>query len=212
MNLTQLRQEYERPALHRNELAPDPIVQFRHWFDNACQTNLPEPNAMILATADRTGFSATRTVLLKYFDENGFVFFTNYQSRKARHLADNPQVSLLFPWIALQRQVVVDGTAEKTDREPSETYFRSRPRGSQIGAWASPQSDVVASRSQLESKWNEIDEKFAGEPIPLPPFWGGYVVKPLKIEFWQGGKNRIHDRFRYSRTGNGDWIIDRLAP
>lgn len=192
-------------------MAADPVAQFSEWFTQATELGLHEPNAMTLATVDNTGMPYQRTVLLKYYDADGFVFFTNYSSRKAKQMAQNPRVSLLFPWIMLERQVIVQGTVEKISSAESLKYFTSRPRESQIGAWVSNQSEVITSRKFLIQKLAEIKEKFAHGEIPLPSFWGGYRVVPQQIEFWQGGPARLHDRLLYRRAGDV-WEIERLAP
>lgn len=199
-------------GLARAELDPDPFVQFQQWFEDAIATGIPEPNGMTLATVDADGQPWVRTVLLKLYDHRGFVFFTNYESAKARQIADNPRVALLFPWVALARQVKITGTAQRIPAAESLRYFATRARGSQIGAWASPQSSIITSRSLLEGKVEEIRRKFAHGEIPLPSFWGGYRVQPRTIELWQGRDHRLHDRFRYTREGQGAWRIDRLAP
>jgi pyridoxamine 5'-phosphate oxidase len=211
MDLSEFRKEYTDRGLRREDLAADPMVQFRDWFQQAIELELHEPNAMSLATVDAAGRPLLRTVLLKYFDANGFVFFTNYQSRKAKHIAGNPQVSLLFPWVILERQVIVQGRAEKISAAESLKYFTSRPRESQLGAWVSDQSSVISSRKLLMQKLAEIKDKFAHGEIPLPSFWGGYRVVPETIEFWQGGSARLHDRFLYERK-DGAWQIERLSP
>ncbi len=198
-------------GLAHSELDPDPIRQFQKWYELAISTALPEPNAMSLATVATNGQPSLRTVLLKLYDERGFVFFTNYESRKSQEIGQNPQVALLFPWVALARQVQIRGRAERISTAESLAYFLSRPRGSQIGAWSSPQSQVIRSRSLLESKVAEMKRKFAEGEIPLPDFWGGYRVVPDLIEFWQGRESRLHDRFCYRRESDG-WQIDRLAP
>lgn len=195
----------------REEMDADPVAQFSFWFSHATELRLHEPNAMTLATVDESGAPWQRTVLLKYFDGDGFVFFTNYQSHKARQIAANPQVSLLFPWITLERQVIIQGTAEKISTAESLEYFASRPRESQMGAWVSNQSEVITSRKFLMQKLAEIKEKFAHGEIPLPSFWGGYRVVPQRIEFWQGGSARLHDRMLYRRKETG-WQIERLSP
>jgi pyridoxamine 5'-phosphate oxidase len=199
-------------GLSRNELDPNPFRQFQQWFEDAIATGIPEPNGMSLATVDETGQPWLRTVLLKLYDEQGFVFFTNYHSNKARQIAGNPKVALLFPWVALARQVKIHGSASKVPTAESLKYFATRPRGSQIGAWASPQSEVITSRSLLEAKVDEIKRKFAHGEIPLPDFWGGYRVVPDRIELWQGRESRLHDRFAYDREPEGNWRIERLAP
>jgi pyridoxamine 5'-phosphate oxidase len=193
------------------ELNPDPIVQFELWYQQTIDARLPEPNAMSLATVDSDGQPSLRTVLLKLYDAQGFVFFTNYHSRKARQIDANDRVALLFPWVALARQVKILGRAARIPTAESLKYFTTRPRGSQIGAWSSPQSQVITSRSLLEQKVEEIKRKFADGDVPLPDFWGGYRVVPDSIEFWQGRDSRLHDRFRYTRD-NGSWRIERLAP
>ncbi|MEY5013641.1 MAG: pyridoxamine 5-phosphate oxidase [Verrucomicrobiota bacterium] len=189
----------------------DPIQQFEDWFKTATDVGVHEPNAMTLSTVGATNTPLQRTVLLKGYDSSGFVFFSNYQSRKAEDIDANPQVCLLFPWLTLERQVIIQGRAEKTTVEESTAYFHSRPPESQIGAWVSNQSEVISSREVLNAKLNEIRERFKDTEIPLPPFWGGYRVIPSTIEFWQGGPARLHDRFLYSRTSDG-WKIERLSP
>ena len=211
MDLSEFRKEYSDRGLRRDDLDDSPLTQFERWFAQAVELKLHEPNAMSLATVDADGMPLLRTVLLKYFDEQGFVFFTNYESRKARQIANNPKVSLLFPWITLERQVIVQGRAEKVSSTESLKYFTSRPRESQLGAWVSNQSSVISSRKLLMQKLGELRHKFSEGEIPLPSFWGGYRVVPETIEFWQGGPARIHDRFLYRRSGN-DWQIDRLSP
>lgn len=211
MDLADFRKEYSDRGLHREELDADPVAQFSQWFSQATELGVHEPNAMTLATVDETGMPCQRTVLLKYFDANGFVFFTNYGSRKSRQLAANPKCSLLFPWITLERQVIVQGVAEKISSAESLRYFTSRPRESQIGAWVSNQSEVITSRKFLMQKLAEIKDKFQHGEIPLPSFWGGYRVIPTAIEFWQGGPARLHDRFLYQKSGSA-WNIERLSP
>jgi len=193
------------------ELDPDPIVQFERWYRQTIDTKLPEPNAMSLATVDADGQPSLRTVLLKLYDARGFVFFTNYHSRKARQIDGNDRVALLFPWVALARQVKVLGHASRIPTAESLKYFSTRPRGSQIGAWSSAQSEVITSRSLLEQQVEKIKRKFANSDVPLPDFWGGYRIVPDSIEFWQGRDSRLHDRFRYTRNNDG-WHIERLAP
>jgi pyridoxamine 5'-phosphate oxidase len=209
-----LRKQFMQDGLQRSSLDADPYVVFEQWFAQAINSDLPEPNAMCLATVDATGQPWQRMVLLKTFDEDGFVFFTNYHSRKAQHINDNNNVSLLFPWQAFARQVKITGTTSKVSNTDSLKYFMTRPRGSQIGAWASPQSKVITSRALLENKVFEMKEKFSKGEIPLPSFWGGYRVKVTTFEFWQARENRLHDRFiyRHNENGNGDWLIERLAP
>jgi len=211
MDLAEFRREYSDRGLRREELNPDPVAQFAAWFQQANELAVHEPNAMTLATVDAAGMPYQRAVLLKYYDHDGFVFFTNYSSRKARQIASNPLVSLLFPWITLERQVIIQGRAEKISTAESLRYFSSRPRESQIGAWVSNQSEVITSRKFLLQKLAEIRAKFQQGEIPLPSFWGGYRVVPTTIEFWQGGPARLHDRFLYRRQDN-TWQIERLAP
>ncbi|QJE94457.1 pyridoxamine 5'-phosphate oxidase [Luteolibacter luteus] len=211
MDLSDFRKEYSSRGMRREDLADDPIQQFELWFKQAIELQLHEPNAMSLATVDPKGRPLLRTVLLKYFDASGFVFFTNYESRKAQHIAENPQVSLLFPWIILERQVIVQGRAEKISAAESLKYFVSRPRESQLGAWVSNQSSVVSSRKLLMQKLAEVTEKFGKGEVPLPSFWGGYRVVPETVEFWQGGPARLHDRFFYERKDKA-WELSRLSP
>lgn len=211
MDISNLREEYTQAGLSRASLLSSPFEQFELWFRQAQQAQLPEPNAMSLATASDQAVPALRTVLLKYFDDNGFVFFTNYSSNKARDISVNPQVALMLPWVALERQVVIQGRAEKISSAESLRYFLSRPPGSQLGAWVSHQSSVITGRKVLEMKLAQMQQKFRDGKIPLPDFWGGYRVVPEKIEFWQGRPSRLHDRFLYSRQA-GEWHIDRLAP
>ena len=207
-----LRREYCRQGLQRTALEADPLAQFRKWFDEAASAGLPEPNAMVLSTTDGRRPSS-RTVLLKAYDTRGFVFFTNYDSRKARDIAADAHVSLLFPWFPLERQVGILGVAEKITAAESLAYFASRPHGSRLGAWVSHQSSVISSRKLLEMKWQEMKRKFQQGEIPLPSFWGGFRVVPSEVEFWQGRENRLHDRFRYARNAAGAaWDIERLAP
>ena len=213
--VSQMRREYCRDGLRRIDLAPDPIAQFDRWFREARESGIIESNAMSLATAGPDGQTSLRTVLMKGFDKRGFVFYTNLESGKARQIQSNPQVSLLFPWLLLERQVIVNGFAEALPQEGALAYFHSRPRGSQLAAWASPQSHTLDSRDLLESRLQEVKRKFGEGPIPLPPFWGGYLVVARTVEYWQGRPNRLHDRFRYTRIGeaaDSPWRIDRLAP
>ena len=212
MDLSALREEYTRNGLTRKELDPNPLKQFEKWFQQAFQAELPEPNAMSLATVSAAGEPSIRTVLLKYFDEKGLVFFTNYESRKAQEMSDNPNVALLFLWLPLERQVKIQGTAARISTAESLAYFTSRPRGSQLGAWCSAQSSIISSRQLLEMKFEELKNKFQHGKIPLPSFWGGYRVTPRRFEFWQGRPNRLHDRFSYTVTDNQTWEIHRLAP
>ncbi len=212
MNIIQLRREYTDKPLHKEDLHVNPLKQFEQWFNDAIETKILEPNAMSLATVDTQGCPSIRTVLLKLFDEKGFVFFSNYQSQKAKDIAQNRHVALHFAWLDLQRQLRIEGDIEKISTKESLTYFLSRPRGSQLGAWASNQSEIVSSRSLLESKFFELKQKFANGVVPLPDFWGGYRVKPRRFEFWQGGRDRLHDRFAYEKNLRGEWEISRLAP
>jgi pyridoxamine 5'-phosphate oxidase len=207
-----LRRDYRQAGLERQDLAADPVEQFRKWFEQARVAGVEEPNATVLATADPEGGPSQRMVLLKAYDAEGFVFFTNYRSRKAVHLEKNPRASLLFPWVQLERQLVVEGDCAKIPARRSLQYFLSRPRGSRIGAWVSDQSSVITSRKALEMKWEEMKRKFGEGEIPLPDFWGGYLLRPRRFEFWQGRPSRLHDRFEYRREENGVWRIDRLSP
>lgn len=209
-DVAELRRNYTRDGLRRNSLDPDPVGQFRRWFTDAVAAELVEPNAMVLSTTDGRRPSS-RTVLLKAYDERGFVFFTNYESRKARDIAAQAEVSLLFPWYPLERQVGLLGKAERISAAESLAYFASRPHGSRLGAWVSQQSTVITSRKLLEMKWEEVKRKFSEGEVPLPSFWGGFRVVPVEFEFWQGRENRLHDRFRYARSGDS-WAIERLAP
>jgi pyridoxamine 5'-phosphate oxidase len=192
-------------------LDPDPVAQFSRWLADAEAARLPEPNAMVLATVSAAGQPRGRTVLLKSHDARGFVFYTNRTSRKGTDLAAVPRACLTFPWYALQRQAIIEGTVEELSTADSEPYFHSRPRGSQIGAWASRQSTVIGSRDELEKRVAELEQRWDSQPVPMPEFWGGYRVVPSVIEFWQGRANRLHDRFRYQRAGDG-WAIARQAP
>jgi pyridoxamine 5'-phosphate oxidase len=206
-----LRRDYDQEPLTEEELLPDPVAQFRIWFEEAREAGIPEPNAMTLGTADASGRVSCRTVLLKAYDGRGFVFFTNYGSRKARQIAENPQGALLFPWVVIARQIEVAGRIEKISTAESLAYFLSRPYLSRLGAWVSDQSSVISSRQVLLSKFEELKRQFAGGEVPKPEGWGGFRVIPETIEFWQGGGARLHDRFLYTRSGEG-WKIDRLAP
>ncbi len=212
MDLSEFRKEYSARGLHRDEMVADPLVQFQQWFQQAIELEIYEPNAMSLATVDSDHRPLLRTVLLKYFGADGFVFFTNYESRKAQHIAHNPNVSLLFSWVTLERQIIIQGRAEKISAAESLKYFVSRPRDSQIGAWVSQQSSVISSRKLLMQKLHEIGEKFKQGAIPLPSFWGGFRVVPETIEFWQGGPARLHDRFLYTKSADKTWSIERLCP
>jgi len=228
-HIDQSRRQYGRGSLEREQLDPDAIVQFQQWFNEACEHVALDPNAMTLATVDQAGSPSLRTVLLKFFDRDGFVFFTNLESRKSVEIANNARVALLFWWPELERQIEIDGVAERISAVEAARYFMTRPRGSQLGAWVSDQSHVLTSRKALESKLEEMKRKFANREVPLPSFWGGYRVVPRAIECWQGQEDRLHDRFQYLREGeargegkdgegkggngkDGGWRIQRLAP
>lgn len=211
LNIAALRHDYVAQGLRRADLDPDPIKQFAKWFGEAAAAEIRDVNAMSLATATSDGIPSVRIVLLKGVSERGFVFFTNYRSEKGRELEENPRAALNLFWVQLERQIRISGPVEKTSREESEEYFHSRPLGSQLGAWASEQSEVIPNREVLEAKLTELTAQYASGVIPLPSHWGGYRVKPETIEFWQGRTNRLHDRFRYAREESG-WKIERLAP
>lgn len=211
MSIADLRRDYRARALSEADAAADPLEFFRQWFDEAVRADLADANAMTLATASADGTPDGRIVLLKDVGPEGFTFFTNYESAKARELAANPRATLVFFWAALERQVRVSGTVTRVEPAASDAYFLSRPRESQVGAWASPQSQVIADRATLESRMAEATARFAAEPMTRPPHWGGYLVTPVWVEFWQGRPNRLHDRLRYHRAGAG-WTIKRLAP
>jgi pyridoxamine 5'-phosphate oxidase len=211
MDLSDLRNEYSGQPLRRSDLDPEPVQQFARWFAQAREVRQPEVNACALATAGLDGRPSARTVLLKYFDIDGFVFFTNLESRKAREIAQNAAVAMLFFWQTLERQVCIRGKAERVSTTEAIRYFARRPRGSQLGAWVSEQSAVLTSRAVLEMKLDELKRKFSAGEVPLPSFWGGYRVRPEEIEFWQGRASRLHDRLRY-RLVDDTWIIERLAP
>lgn len=235
MSIADIRREYNLTGLRRADLESDPINQFRKWFDQATGARASgrlrkffialyksvflirgveqlDLNAMTLATADRQGRPSARIVLLKGLDARGFIFYTNYNSRKGHELEDNPEAALVFHWPEQERQVCVTGRATKLPVPESEAYFRTRPRGSQIAAWASDQSEVLRDRAHLELKWKEIEDRYAGREIPCPPHWGGYVLEPTRLEFWQGRPNRLHDRFRYTSQDQDGWQIERLSP
>jgi pyridoxamine 5'-phosphate oxidase len=235
MGIAQLRREYNLAGLRRRDLEADPIRQFKGWFEQANGARASgrfqkffvnlyksflglggsapvDVNAMTLATADKEGRPSARVVLLKGVDERGFFFFTNYDSRKGHELTENPQAALVFYWPDLERQVCVAGEASKLPLAESEEYFRSRPRGARIGAWASKQSEVLRDRAALEETWQKLEAQYPGEQVPMPPYWGGYILSPTRIEFWQGRPNRLHDRFRYTKVTGGTWQIERLSP
>ena len=212
MNVAGLRRSATGFALDREDLDDDPIVQFEEWFQYACETVAMDPNAVYLSTVDKQNRPSSRTVLLKSFDENGFVFYTNYESNKAKDIEGNPNVAMLFFWSDTARQIRIRGRAERMSAAETLKYFVSRPRGSQIGAWVSAQSSVISSRSLLEMKFQELKTRYKNKKVPLPSFWGGYRVVPEVIEFWQGRRNRLHDRFQYTRQNDGSWLIERLAP
>lgn len=212
MDLSQFRREYLWGGMQRVDLLQDPVDQFSLWFEQARKTDIADPTAMILATVDAVGKPSQRTVLLKYFDETGFVFFTNYESRKAKEIAENSQVSLLFVWLELERQVMISGQAIKISAAESAKYFMTRPKESQVAAWVSSQSHSLSSRQMLMQKFSEMKRKIGEGKVPLPSFWGGYKVVPDEFEFWQGRKNRLHDRFHYTPGSENSWNIDRLAP
>ncbi len=235
MRIANLRREYSLTSLRHRDLEPDPVAQFKMWFDQATGAHRSGRvrrffiqlykllftarssqafgvNAATLATADKNGTPSARVVLLKGVDQRGFIFFTNYESRKGRDLADNPHAALVFYWPDQERQVCISGKVAKVSREESEAYFKTRPPGSRLGAWASCQSEAVESRSHLEKRWKEFEVKFPGDEIPMPPYWGGYVLSPARIEFWQGRPTRLHDRFCYSRLPDKTWRVGRLYP
>lgn len=212
MDLTKLRGKYTTRGLEVEDLDKNPFKQFEIWFNDALNEKLCEPNAMSLATVGKDLKPSLRTVLLKTFDKNGFVFFSNYKSKKAKQIEENPNAAALFAWLELERQIKIEGSIEKISTAASLKYFLSRPKGSQLGAWVSHQSEVISSRSLLEQKFDEMKNKFASGEVPFPSFWGGYVIKPTKIEFWQGGQDRLHDRFVYEKDENDNWSISRLAP
>jgi pyridoxamine 5'-phosphate oxidase len=215
MKIANLRTDYKRETLDEAHVDGDPFRQFARWFDEAVKAKMPEPNAMTLASAGSDLRPSARIVLLKGFDDRGFVFFTNYGSHKGEALAANPQAALLFHWVELERQVRIEGVAGRVDAAESDAYFAERPRASRLGAWASPQSKVVAGRALLEARFAAVEEEYrdAGDNVPRPPHWGGYRVIPRMLEFWQGRRSRMHDRIRYRRNPDTPaWVIDRLAP
>lgn len=212
MRIADLREEYEGERLSEQEVDADPIRQFQAWFAQALSSQVPEANAMTLATATPDGLPSARIVLLKAFNESGFTFYTNYEGRKGRELSANPRAALLFFWAQLHRQVRIEGTVERVGDAESDEYFRVRPLGSRLGAWASHQSEVIANREVLEARVRELTRRFADGEVPRPPNWGGYRVYPLAIEFWQGRADRLHDRLRYRRLSTDGWRIERLSP
>ncbi len=212
MDLETIRREYLLEGLRRNSLNDNPYEQFNSWLEQALTSNIPDPTAMVLATVNEEGQPDQRIVLLKHLDERGFIFYTNYNSSKARDIAVNARVSLHFPWHVMERQVRISGIAEKVSMAESLKYFVTRPKESQLAAWASAQSSRITSRSLLQQQFDSIKTKFKSGEIPLPDFWGGYRVVPQRFEFWQGGANRLHDRFEYCKSADGAWDIGRLAP
>ena len=212
MQIVNMRKEYLWGGLSEADMDADPIRQFDTWFQHAVAANLPEPNAMTLATATPDGQPSARTVLLKAYSASGFTFFTNYESRKGRELTNNPRAALLFFWPELQRQVRIEGTVERVSEAESDAYFASRPVGSRLGAWASRQSEVIPGRDGLEQRVRELAERYADGEVPRPPFWGGFRVCPVAIEFWQGRPDRLHDRLRYVLRETGQWRLERLSP
>lgn len=211
-SIADLRREYTLAGLRRSDLEPDALAQFQKWFQQALAAKLVEPNAMTLATADKQGHPSARIVLLKGADERGFIFFTNYKSRKGCELTANPNASLVFFWPDLERQVCIAGTVSRISTEESRQYFNTRPKGSRLAAWVSSQSEAIANRGVLEEKLAQLSAQYPGDEVPLPPYWGGYCLTPNRIEFWQGRPNRLHDRFRYSKAAGTGWLIERLSP
>jgi pyridoxamine 5'-phosphate oxidase len=212
IKIADIRTEYKLRSLNEKDVNANPVVQFTKWWDEAVQSEIDDVNAATLATATLNGKPSARIILLKGYDERGFVFFTNYESNKGREIAANPQVSLVFFWKELQRQIRIEGTVEKVNTKESDEYFSSRPTGSRIGAWASPQSHVIKDRSEIEENAKKYKQQYPDENIPRPPYWGGYRIKPELIEFWQGRPSRLHDRIQYSLQKNNTWKIERLAP
>jgi pyridoxamine 5'-phosphate oxidase len=212
MNFDTVRKEYSTQGLNESDLSPSPFTQFQRWYEEAVAAKEIEPNAMTLATATRDGVPSARTILLKGFDERGFIFYTNYESQKGKEIAENPNAALVFYWATFERQIRITGAIKKIPPEDSEAYFQSRPKGAQLGAWVSLQSQVIPNRDVLEERLTELINELADtENIPVPPYWGGYCLAPREIEFWQGRINRLHDRFRY-RCVKGEWKIERLSP
>ncbi len=210
--IADMREDYKLKSLDKHDVLKNPIDQFKIWFEEAVKSKMPEANAMTLATASKNGFPSARTILLKEITKDGFIFYTNYKSRKGQEMKENPNVALVFTWLGLQRQVRIEGTVSKITRKQSEQYFQSRPIGSQIGAWSSPQSTRINNREELEEQVDAIKKRFKSKKkLPIPPFWGGYKVKPTSIEFWQGRSSRLHDRICYQKEKRS-WKIERLAP
>lgn len=214
MDIAALRREYAHASLSETDIDPDPVRQFERWLGDAIAAQISEPNAMTLATSTRDGVPSARIVLLKEVDARGFVFFTDYRSRKGAELAENPLAALVFGWKEIERQVRISGSVSPVTTAESEAYYRSRPRGARLGAWASHQSTVLPNREELEHRLLEVSSRYTGDDIPLPPHWGGYRVSPVEIEFWQGRANRLHDRLRYRREEDGAtrWVVERLSP
>ena len=212
MDIFEFRNEYLKGGLSRSDLDPNPFKQFEKWFNHACECDVAEPNAMVVSTVGADGAPSSRVVLLKSWDENGFVFYTNYSSRKAREIAGNDKVCAIFAWLDLERQLRIGGRAEKVSAAESLRYFLSRPLGSRLGAWVSHQSSIISSRSLLEMQFQKMKQKFADGKVPLPDFWGGIRIVPKKFEFWQGRENRLHDRFAYTLQPDKTWKIERLQP
>jgi len=210
--IADIRKDYKLHSLNETDVAADPTEQFTRWWDDAVKSEIEEVNAMTLATINEAGFPAARIVLLKGYDAKGFVFFTNYQSHKGKELAKNPRACLVFFWKELERQVRIEGIVEKIPAAESEEYFQSRPVGSRIGAWASPQSIVISGREVIEQNVTDLEKVYGNGPVPRPEHWGGYIVKPISIEFWQGRSNRLHDRILYTAQNDLQWKIERLAP
>lgn len=212
MSIADIRKDYQLKSLTESEVDPDPLKQFQQWWQDALQAKIEEVNAMTLATASPDGVPSARILLLKGLTPGGFVFFTNYNSFKGQQIAENPRACLVFFWKEVERQVRVTGLAERLTDKENDEYFHSRPEGSRIGAWASPQSQVIENREWLEKNTLKYQQQFASQAVLRPPHWGGYVVKPIAIEFWQGRPNRLHDRIQYTLSDSGKWIIERLAP